>query len=434
MHDIDTASGIAHSNSIASKMLYDAAKGPFRELLYGAGVSKATVARLEIDAVVHSATQFMAYNGGILCGHIIAKDLVQISAACTHLLQVGCDYGTAMDASERDKIALVAMIMPALSAREDVAVLNSLANAKLHMAHQFPTDITSVEAKAEYSVNLMFVEYEKLHPGVVLASTRFATKLLNPILDFALYKAGKGQLAHTIATHPPNFSRIAMRAGTSLEHVGGTDSKLLHQIDGADVLPSSITQVGKYWHSWLRQVFAMTQVKLPDGTFYGQEAGFAILESCYSDYAGSRPTVAAICSALTEGWKKFVDNLTISNDSFVEVCRQAHTADKWVEAGDVVKRKLEADENNTVKQLKSQLAIEKAKNSSPRNSDRRATFEDERRAQPSPLSDRPCFDFFAGKPCRSRPCPFRHNGQPPSFNPASSPARPAGRPPTRSFN
>ena len=36
-------------------------------------------------------------------------------------------------------------------------------------------------------------------------------------------------------------------------------------------------------------------------------------------------------------------------------------------------------------------------------------------------SNKPCFDYFAGLPCTRKPCPFRHYGEPPAYNPAKKP-------------
>ncbi len=33
-------------------------------------------------------------------------------------------------------------------------------------------------------------------------------------------------------------------------------------------------------------------------------------------------------------------------------------------------------------------------------------------------SNKPCYDHFAGKPCSRNPCPFRHTGEKPAYNPA----------------
>lgn len=121
------------------------------------------------------------------------------------------------------------------------------------------------------------------------------------MLQFVLFKAGLGNQSHAIALVRPNFFffKIALKSGTSLESVGGANSNLFSERDGEDIEPRSIGALSMHWSNWLRQVFAMLQVKLPDGSMYGQEAGIAVLENCFSHFASQRPTVAAICSALT---------------------------------------------------------------------------------------------------------------------------------------
>ena len=57
------------------------------------------------------------------------------------------------------------------------------------------------------------------------------------------------------------------------------------------------------------------------------------------------------------------------------------------------------------------------------NNNNNANFNNNNGPPPPPggglvQSNKPCFDHFAGKPCARRPCPFRHSGEPPAYNPA----------------
>ena len=171
-----------------------------------------------------------------------------------------------------------------------------------------------------------------------------------------------------------------------------------------------------YWNNRLHQVFAMLQVKMPDGSTYGQEAGITVLENCFSLFASQRPTVAAICSALTEGWRKFVDLLVVSTESFVDVCRKVQASDYWIE-GDVAaaqssSNKGDKDDANTIKQLKAELAsIKKSRGRFGNSPNGRNSYSS---SPNSANGAAPCFNFFAGKPCAKDPCPFRHTGPPDS--------------------
>lgn len=417
-------------------VLFAQCKKQFRDLLLGGGISDNTVADLEVEADIYSATQFLSSRGGRMGKVVQDKDFVAVKTEITSLLTVDCGQGAAMDTTDRDRLSTVALIMPTLASKEDQAILGSLEAKVKHDSQDFPVGVTSAEARADFSVGVQFAKFDVTRPGAIVPSSRFATKLLNPVLQFALFKAGLGTQSHAIASVRPNFAKIALKAGTSFESVGGADSKLFSERDGEEIEPRSIGVLSMHWSNWLRQVFAMLQVKLPDGSMYGHEAGITVLENCFSLFASQRPTVAAICSALTEGWRKFVDLLVVSTDSFVDVCRKVQSSDYWME-GDMPatstasKKVADADEANTIKQLKAQLAsIKKGRNVRFANvSNGRMSF------SPSPNGSGntpPCFNFFAGKPCANDPCPFRHNGPPPAFNPAA--AQSNDRPPTRPLN
>ena len=134
---------------------------------------------------------------------------------------------------------------------------------------------------------------------------------------FALHKANYGGQTHGIASNMPDFGRIMLRNGVSTESVGGANSRLYTQTDGEVMEPKSIGTIGKVWISWLRQVYAMSQIADASGSIFVTESGIVILESCYSDFASQRPTVAAVCGSLNEGWKKFVDLVSVSDDDFL---------------------------------------------------------------------------------------------------------------------
>ena len=157
--------------------------------------------------------------------------------------------------------------------------------------------------------------------------------------------------------HRPNFAKLSMKAGASEESVGGSESSLVQKKEGGEVEPRSIGMIGKVWIDFLRYVQAMMHVKLPDGTIYGQEAGFMVLEECFAEYASQRKTVAAVCGALTEGWKKFCDELVTSNESFVAICRDMKKQGVWVE-NEVPKRNNSEGSTSSaeVKRLKAELA------------------------------------------------------------------------------
>ena len=413
--------------------LFAQCKQPFRDLLSGAGVSNGTIADLEV-ADVYCATHFLACRGGKLGKAVQDKDFVAVTNEVTALLTIDCKQAAGMNAADRDCLARVAQIMPALAGKEDKAILSSLEAKAKHDSQDFPVGVASADARAEHSVGVQFAKFDVARPGAIVPSSRFATKLLNVVLHFALFKAGLGTQSHTIASVRPNFSKIALKAGTSFESIGGSDSKLFSERDGEEIEPRSIGVLNMYWNNWLRQVFAMLQVKMPDGTMYGQEAGITVLENCFGLFASQRPTVAAICSALTEGWRKFVDLLVVSTESFVDVCRKVQASDYWIEAdvaaAQSTSNKGDRDDANTIKQLKAELAsIKKSRGRFGNSPNGRNSYSSSPNGTHGAA---PCFNFFAGKPCAKEPCPFRHTGPAPAFNPAASPSN--DRPPSRPLN
>lgn len=403
--------------------LFVQCKQPFRDLLTGGGVRAETVADLEVETDIYCATHFLSCRGGKLGKAVQDKDFVAVQSEVTALLSIDCKQGAAMDATDRDRLARVALIMPTLASKEDQTILGSIEAKVKHDSQYFPAGMSSAEARADYSVGVQFSKFEVARPGAIVPSSRFSTKLLNAVLMFALFKAGLGTQSHAIASVRPNFAKIALKAGTSFESIGGADSKLFSERDGEEIEPRSIGVLTMYWGNWLRQVFAMLQVKLPDGSMYGQEAGITVLENCFSLFASQRPTVAAICSALTEGWRKFVDLLVVSTDSFVDVCRKVQTSDHWLESDLSLApsgaNKGTKDDSNTVKQLKAELAsIKKSRGRFGNSPNGRNSYSFSPNGTDSVP---PCFNFFAGRRCAKDPCLFRHTGPPPAFNPAASP-------------
>ena len=101
-------------------------------------------------------------------------------------------------------------------------------------------------------------------------------------------------------------------------------------------------------------------VKMKDGSVYGQEAGFIVLEECYSTYASQRATVAAVCGALTVGWRHFTDELCCSDEDFVSVCRSMKRTGVWVEP-ETKKRDRDNDDDGAVARKQLQTANDKLK-------------------------------------------------------------------------
>ena len=174
-------------------------------------------------------------------------------------------------------------------------------------------------------------------------------------------KAGFKNDIFAISAHLPNFKKLAIRAGVTEEAVGGQDSSLVNKREGGEIEPRSIGAIGQVWAIWLRYAQAMMSVTMPDGSVYGVEAGFVILDRCYFEYASQRKTVACVCSALTEGWRKFTDELVTSNDDFLTICKNQLKAGVWLETGETLKRKGDDVENAEAKRLKAELAKEKAR-------------------------------------------------------------------------
>ena len=151
-----------------------------------------------------------------------------------------------------------------------------------------------------------------------------------------------------------------------------------------------------------------------------------MLEQCYSDYASQRKSVQAVCSALTNGWEAFCDELVTSNESFVNVCKSMKKADVWVET-EAGNKRSNVTEGGEVKRLKTEVAkLQSRLNNNNNNSYRNQNNANNANGGGAGLnggkalvpSKKPCFDFFAGKPCQRNPCPFRHDGDPPAYNPA----------------
>ena len=150
-------------------------KKPFRDLLLGGGISANTVADLEAEADIYSATQFLSSRGGRMGKVVQDKDFVAVQTECTALLTVDCKQGPAMDATDRDRLSTVALIMPTLSGKEDQAILGSIEAKVKHDSQDFPIGVSSAEARADFSVGVQFAKFEVVRPGAIVPSSRFAT-------------------------------------------------------------------------------------------------------------------------------------------------------------------------------------------------------------------------------------------------------------------
>jgi hypothetical protein len=429
---------------MSGNLMFQAVRDDFQTTLEQAGVQMSTIADLEVNNIT-SATQLLFACGGNIGRHIEANDYVNLTNEVGQLLSVQCAQGASMDNADRDNLAMICMVMPELSRREKVKMLNNVSAVPAHMCEQFPADVSSTEQKQDFSIGRMITEFGSKRPGVLKPSSRPANSLLNAMLQFALTKAGFKQNLYALTTQQPNFARLALKAGASEESVGG-NSSLYTRREGGEIEPKSIGAVGQLWSNFLKYAQAMFNVTMPDGTIYGQEAGFVVLEECYSEYASQRKSVAAVCGALSEGWKTLCDELVTSSDNFVTICRNMKKAGVWVEPENTKRKSDEPDAE--VKRLKAEIA--KLQQRVPRggqygggqftggqfrgnpynntnnanfNNNNNANFNNNNGPPPPPggglvQSNKPCFDHFAGKPCARRPCPFRHSGEPPAYNPA----------------
>jgi hypothetical protein len=394
--------------------LFDVVKESFQEFLKSGGISEDTIADLEVNDI-KSAHQFLQVGNGNMGKFVELHDATSVTAEVERLLRVKCGQGNGMSDSERSTLATLAPVMPELRVRESKEMLGTFSKKAVHFSEQFPADLSSTEQKQDFSIGQMITKFNTARPGVLKPSARPANQLLNALLQFALSKAGHKDNLYALTSHCPNFAKLAMKAGASDESVGGSDSTLVNKREGSEVEPRSIGAVGKIFTDFLRYAQAMTNVTLPDGNVYGQEAGFIILEECYADYASQRKNVKAVCGALTEGWRRLCDELVTSTEDFTSICKSMKKAGVWVEK-DTGKREREESEVTEVKRLKienERLRKQMANQNFAQNSQNSRL-----NAGGLVPSNKPCFDFFAGKKCSRNPCPFRHTGEPPSFNPA----------------
>ena len=425
-------------------MLYSTAKKQFQRILYTGGVGIQTIKDMEIVAEVSCANQFLLCGGGKMGQHVRAHDTVQIQLECKRLLTVDCAIAPspALDA-EAKQLATLAALMPELATRENVAILESVNSTSAHLSEQFPPGLSSTEQKTEYSINIMIKEFSKARRGVLKPSARPANRLLNAALQFALSKAGHKDNLFALTAEMPNFAKFALKGGASEENIGGAESNLALKKEGGELEPRSIGIVGKLWTDYLRYVQAMWQVTMPDGSIYGQEEGFVILEECYAEYASQRPSVACVCSALSRGWAALCDELITSSEGFVQVCKNQKRAGVWIEALGVASSKRKeggGGETAEVKRLKAQLAsAQRNRNNGYRNGgnnynnggNNNGGWNNNNNNNNNSLKNnnnnnngnsnqlgQPCFNWFAGRACAKTPCPFRHHGPPPSYNPA----------------
>lgn len=397
--------------------LYEGAQPQFQSILLQGGISKGTVADMQVAAKVYSANQFLQVANGDMGKYIRANDSSNVQAECGRFLELQCGQGrVATTASETTMLATLSPLMPALADRENAAILENSSVKKAHFSEQFPSGLSSLEQKADHSVNTMIMEFNRARPGVLKPSAQPATKVLNCGLQFALAKAGHKDSYYVLTTHRPNFAKFAMKSGGSDEVVGGAESQLTYHKEGSEITPKSIGVIGKLWMDFLRFMQAVMAVQMPDGSVYGKEAGFIALEECYANYASQRATVSAVCSALNNGWRVLCDELITSNDDFVVVCKNQHKAGVWVE--DEIKRPRDHGDTPDAKRIKSlERQLEKARTQGGARLGAEGAM-----AGGVVNSTKPCFNYFAGKPCANTPCPFRHDGPAPKFNPAGKKA------------
>ena len=407
---------------------FDVAGRHFEQFLMKSGISEATVADLKVEGVDSAHTLYLV-NFGAMGGRIDAKDYAGVYLLCDQLLTVTCGQGTARDDGELAALAQVAMCVPELMARERHAFMSSMDTKSVHASEHFPANVTTNEQKQEFSVNQMISLFDKARPGVLKPSARPANKLLAGLHQFALSKAGQKDNVFALCMNMPVFEKLAMRAGASEETIGGGDSMLVQKKEGGELCPKSIGMLGKIWTDFLRYAQAMMNVTMPDGSVYGTEAAFMVLEECFSEYASQRPTVAAVAAALTKGWRTLCDELVCSNDSFLSVCKSMKRSGVWLESTDN-KTNNGDDSRKEVKKLRAELQrirkplygkLNDVRTANPRLTGRAAggeTIAGEEAPKALIPSNKPCFDFFANKKCQRDPCPFRHTGDAPAFNPA----------------
>ena len=399
---------------------YDSLKPQYQSNLKGFAVTDATIIDLELEGIT-CAIQHMQAGNGNLAKYVKDSDVANLMMEVERLLKVRCGQGAGMLDTDRDNMTTVSFLMPELAKREQETLLNNVNAKTVHFSEQFPSDLSSSEQKRDFSIGKMIQAFNTNRPGVLIPTQRPSNQLLDPLLQFSLTRAGVKDNLFALTSHMPDFSKLAMKAGATEESLGGLDSKLALKKDGGEQEPRSIGAIGHIWKTWLRYAEAVMHVTMPDGSIYAKEAGFVHLEQCYADYASQRKSVAAVTSALNNGWKKLCDELVTSSDDFVAVCRSLLKSDIWVESANL-KRANEATESPEVKKLKAEVASLKSRmgNRQPgyQQNGQEGTFNDRPGGAQMVKSTKPCFDFFAGKPCSRKPCPFRHDGPAPAFNPA----------------
>ena len=402
----------------------------FQSFLIKGGLSEDTVADMVCEGITSAHGLYFVYQDATLNLNMLdTKNFARVVTMSDHFLTVTLNQGAARLASEVTLLAQVAMCVPELMIRERNAFIVSLDKTVMHASEQFPADVTSNEQKQEYSVGVMISMFNTARPGVLKPSSRPANKILHALHQYALSKAGMRDNLFALCMNTPDFGKLAMRAGASEESVGGGDSTLVQKKEGGELCPKSIGTLAKMWTDFLRYAQAMMSVKMPDGTVYGTEAAFMVLEECFSEYASQRPTVAAVASALTKGWRTLCDELVSSNDSFLSVCKSMKRSGVWLESTET-KTNPGEDSRKEVKKLRAELQrIKKplytrfndVRTTNPRFTGRPAgadTPAGDEAAKTLIPSNKPCFDYFANKKCQRNPCPFRHNGEPPAHNPA----------------
>jgi len=398
--------------------LYDAVSPRFQEMLVKAGISIETVDDMSLAGVT-CATQMLSYNRGGLGDAIRTKNYADIEREVGHLLQVGCLQGISMLVAERVQLSALAMLMPTLSENETKELIGSLSTAApLHISQQFPADVQAAEQKTEYSLSYLLLVFQKAHPGVLTPSECPSNRLLMPFFHFAMFKCGHMKNGFALASAAPDFGKLSMKAGY-FENVVGSNltSTLVNKTDGDYVEPRSIGGVCHTYFSYLTFVRAVMQIMLPSGETYAPEAGFVILAKCYTQYASQRATVADICSALNEGFKKLLNELTTNErEDFVTICGKALKSEWWVEKESSAKPPSnDGGESKLVKRLRNEA---REANDRARKAGGGGGRQPNLNGRSGDRHDKACFDHFAGKCARGASCDFRHTGEPPAHNPA----------------
>ena len=303
-------------------------------------VDKVTVYLME-QANVKTGQGFMHYHNGAMGQAIKADDFGAIAVEVRHMLSVACGIPVAQHkVSDTTGLANAAHLMQELMKKERDSEIASLSGVGSHASEQFPPEVSSTEAKIDYSVTYMIDKWQQTN-FTLKPSSRPDNKLLKPLLRFTLWKTGYGALYTELGTQPPDFARMAKRLGAQEETLahGGTHS-LTATVAGSVVEPGGMIELRALWNEWLHYCEAVTRIKLPSGDVYGDKQGFEVLRGCFEKHVGDLRSVKAMCESLNNGWRAFTDRLAMKpNETFMQVCEQIESSDKaWVPKADKVKQ------------------------------------------------------------------------------------------------